>query len=277
MIDLHTHSNFSDGACHPEELLQKAIDAKLECFALTDHDTLSGLPALHESVNKLASKIKIINGVELSVRWKKHELHLIGLNVPLHSPEFNALIQKQAESRQKRALEIGNRLSDIGLQYAYQKAKSIAGHAEVARPHFAQVLLEEGFVKTMQGAFDRYLKRGRKAYVPTQWLLMEEAIDGIKSCGGLSVLAHPCKYSLTRTKLNELIVQFKDAKGDAVEVVSGDTTSAQVAEMAALCQKFGLKASTGSDFHSDKAAKVGLGMQRTLPENCVPIWHEWII
>lgn len=275
MIDLHCHSYFSDGELSPEALLTKAESAGISILALTDHDTIEGLLPLHEAA--LNSNIKIINGIEFSVRWKKYDIHIIGLNFKLACPNICALISKQNETRIARARQIGERLKDCGVLDAYQKARDLAGHDRVGRLHYAQLLIHEGFVKDGKSAFKRYLGQRCPAYVPSLWLDIDEAVAGILEAGGQAVIAHPLKYSLTRSKLHELIIAFKAAGGVGMEVVSGEVMPTDIHEMAGLCHRYDLLASTGSDFHGDTLSRIALGRQRAMPANCTPIWNQWDI
>ncbi|WP_454783818.1 PHP domain-containing protein [Legionella sp. WA2024007413] len=274
MIDLHCHSSFSDGFLSPKEIIQRAQSKQIQCLSLTDHDTVSGYPELLQAAS--TTSIKIINGIEFSVRWKKHELHILGYHMD-YTPDFFELIQRQNQNRVARAQQIGTALDLLGIADAYSKACNLAGHERVGRPHFAQVLVNEGKVKDLATAFKRFLGRGKGAYIPTPWISIQEAVEGIIDAGGQSVIAHPLKYGLTRSKLHELIKEFKEVGGVGIEVVSGEMTVTEVNEMAAICLRFNLLASSGSDYHSDIASRVKLGGQRPLPVNCTPIWHEWNI
>ncbi len=274
MIDLHCHSHFSDGSLSPDMLLERALQEGIRVLALTDHDTIAGLAPLHEAARY--ADIKIINGIELSTRWKKHDIHILGLNISPEENSLRALIVQQNESRIHRAKKIAACLLDCGVQDAYQKACNLAGHERVGRPHFAQILVNEGLAIDMQAAFKRYLGRGHSAYVPTEWLSVAEAVDGIVQAGGQAVIAHPLKYKLTRSKLHTLVGEFKQAGGVAIEVVSGEMMVSQINELAGVCLRFDLLASSGSDFHHDKS-RIGLGRQHQLPVNCIPVWHQWNI
>jgi predicted metal-dependent phosphoesterase TrpH len=174
-------------------------------------------------------------------------------------------------------VEIGHFLESIGMEDAYNKACELAGHKRVGRPHFAQLLINEGKAQDIKSAFKQFLGRGKSAYVPTPWINIHEAVRGIMESGGRAVLAHPLKYGLTRSKLHELIKDFKDAGGEGIEVVSGEMTAIQIQEMAATSIRFNLLASSGSDFHSDTVSRVNLGRQHQLPVHCKPIWHDWNI
>lgn len=274
MIDLHCHSYFSDGALSPTELIEKAQQQQIHCLSLTDHDTVAGYPELLQAA--ASTSIKIINGIELSTRWKKHDFHILGYQIK-HTDELQALIQCQVDSRVERAKQIGAALALIGVTDAYTKACALAGHERAARPHFAKVLVNEGKARDMQAAFKQYLVRGRSAYIPTPWISVQDAVEGIVASGGQAVIAHPLKYGLTRSKLHELINEFKEAGGVGIEVVSGEMTVTEIKEMAATSMRFNLLASSGSDFHSDTMSRTNLGRQRQLPENCEPIWQQWNI
>lgn len=273
MIDLHCHSHFSDGTLSPTALLAKALEANIRILALTDHDTTAGLAELHAMAKGHA--ISIVNGIEFSTRWKKYDIHVLGLQVDPEHLGLQALIEQQNTNRVARAVQIGDRLAELGIADTFAKSCVIAGHERVGRPHFAQALINEGVVPDMRSAFKRYLGRGKKGYVPTPWLDLETATCGIKAAGGQAVLAHPLKYALTNLKLNELIRAFKMAGGDGLEVISGEMTSLQIQCMADFCARYALLASSGSDYHGDNMSRIALGRQARLPVNCTPIWHQW--
>lgn len=273
MIDLHCHSHFSDGLLSPQDLLDKAAESGVTMLALTDHDTVAGLSAIREASNP--SAITIINGIEISTRWKKSDIHVLGLNIDPDNGLMQDLIVKQNDSRRQRAIQIADKMQTLGIDNAYDKACEIAGHDRIGRPHLAQVIMNEGKARDMQTAFKRYLGRGKPAYVATAWASFDEAVEAIHAAGGHAVLAHPLKYKLTRTKLHELVSDFQLSGGDGLEVVSGDTTVSESQELAGLCLRYQLLASTGSDYHGGVLSRVFLGRQRQLPLNCTPVWHQW--
>lgn len=273
-VDLHCHSLYSDGALSPAALLNKALAAQVSCFALTDHDTMSGITELVDAAKN--KPIRIMPGIELSVRWKLHDIHIVGLNLDIHHPLLTATIHKQHDARQLRAKQIAGLLETLGLADAFQKAQDIAGHDCIGRPHFAQALINAGKVPDMQTAFKRYLARGKPAYVPTAWLSLEEAVTAIAQAGGDAVIAHPLKYKLTQTKLRALISAFKEAGGVGIEVISGDMPLSQIHQMAHLADHFSLLASSGSDYHSDPYSRIQIGQQARLPATCTPIWTKWM-
>lgn len=274
MIDLHCHSNFSDGALSPAELIDRAQMQGLRCLSLTDHDTVSGYNALNQAAAN--TDIRIITGIELSTRWKKYDIHILGYQIN-QTAQLDELIQKQNESRIERAKLIGDLLLPVGIEDAYNKACELAGHQRIGRPHYARLLINEGKARDMKSAFTQFLGRGKRAYIPTPWISVEEAVTGVMASGGVAVIAHPHKYGLTRSKLHELINDFKDAGGAGMEVVSGEITVTQIQELAGTALRFDLLASSGSDFHSDTVSRIKLGRQSQLPVNCKPIWHNWNI
>lgn len=274
MIDLHCHSQFSDGELTPEALLKQALHANIKLFALTDHDTVAGLQRLFDAARN--HPIQIISGIEVSVRWKKYDIHMLGLGISLNDSQFDQFIAQQNQKRIQRGIDISNQLEKLGVADAYEKVRAIAGHERIGRPHFAELLVNIGCCKDKQAAFKQYLGVGRSAYVPTNWTDLETAVTQIQKAGGIAVIAHPMKYRLTRTKLHELIRSFKSVGGVGIEVVSGEMTQTEIEEAAGLCHRFDLKASVGSDYHGS-ASKVRLGQQHPLPLNCTPVWHQWTI
>lgn len=274
MADLHCHSYYSDGSYSPQNLVNKAIAAGISLLALTDHDTVEGIEELRNSSE--LSNLTIINGIELSTRWKKYDIHILGLNINITNNDLMELITQQNNSRLERSYRIADCITQLGIDDVIGKARVIAGHDRLARPHFAQLLVNEGKVHDRQTAFKRYLTPGKMAYVTTEWISVVEAINVIKVAGGHAVLAHPLKYRLTRTKLNQLIAYFKENDGDALEVISGESNASDIQQMIQACEHFQLMSSTGSDYHGD-LSRVSLGRQYQLPVNCTPIWNHWSI
>lgn len=273
MIDLHSHSSFSDGLLHPAELVKKALACGVRCLALTDHDTLEGLDAFHEAAKN--TSLHTVSGIEISTKWKKYDIHILGIKVQA-TPLLETLVARQVEHRIARAKAIGKALENYGVENAYEKAAQLAGHARVGRPHFAKLLLLEGRIPDMQTGFKWYLGSGKPAYVPSAWCTVSEAVTAITDSGGIAVLAHPLKYGLTRTKLRALIEEFKEAGGLGMEVISGQMTTVQIRDMMELGLKYQLLASSGSDYHGDGVSFISPGKQPLLPAACIPLWHDWV-
>lgn len=270
MIDLHCHSHYSDGALSPAELIAMAANNNLKMLALTDHDCVGGLEEMHRLGQ--AQGIRIISGVELSVNWKKNEIHVLGLAIDYQQPELLKAIAQQQMQRQLRASKIAEALEYLKVDNLYQKVTQLAEKGTLTRPHFAQVLVEEGICTTINDAFKFYLKRGKPGFVPTDWMSLEQAVSTIRQSGGIAVLAHPLHYQFTATKLNLLIEQFKQYGGKALEVINGFMLKNQVKRLSDACEKYGLHASTGSDFHALGKSRCLLGKQSLMPQSLNPVW-----
>lgn len=278
--DLHTHSLASDGSLSPEDLLLRAIDNDVQLFALTDHDTVDGVKHLLNELRRQSLLAKqcvnagceFVTGIELSALYEKLTIHIVGLWVDVESEELKALIEKQALSREIRAVEIARLLEKQGFNGALEGAKQIAGDVALNRPHFARFLVANGYCKSEQQAFQKWLGRGKMGDVPTEWAAMDEVISTIHAAKGLAVLAHPYKYALSATKLRELIKAFSDLGGDALELVNGAQQKVQTNELLRLSEKYDLLCSTGSDFHGPEQVWCDVGGQALLPTSASVIW-----
>lgn len=273
MIDLHCHSTHSDGLLSPTALYARAQERGLHTLALTDHDTVAGVSELLQAA--AGQDVRIIPGIELSVQWKKYDLHILGLNIDIHAEGLQDIIRQQQALRLERAQAIGEALHRCGIKDMYTKASELAGHTQIGRAHFAHILCKEGKARDMKDAFKTYLGRGKVAYIPASWINLSTAVATIQAANGQAVIAHPLKYGLTRTKLHELVQAFQALGGVGIEVVSGDIMDDDRDKLAKVCQKYALLASSGSDFHGDGLSRIGLGRQKSLPTHCTPIWHTW--
>lgn len=276
IVDLHCHSHCSDGALTPAELVKQAALAGVRVLALTDHDTTAGVAEAEAAAASLG--LHVLPGLELSSAWKGMSVHVVGLGVDIRHPALVEGLERQANARGERARMIAERLEKLRMAGAYEGALALAGHEpnRISRTHFAQWLLAQGKVGSMQGAFDKYLGNGRAADVPMPWLALDEAVALIRSAGGTAVLAHPGRYPLTRTKLRSLITAFVEAGGEAMEVATATEKPDMVRYLAQLAQQNGLEASQGSDFHGPHMPWIHLGRFPRLPAECRPVWRRWI-
>lgn len=267
MYDFHTHSTHSDGTLTPTQLVDYAIEQGINRLALTDHDSINGVAEC--MAYGLSKGLQVIPGLELSINWHHKVIHVVALNVDLSSNRLISLLESQQNMRTERAKLIGKQLFEtIGLVDGYDKARHLASEGLVARPHFAQVLINEGFCKDMKTAFSQYLKRGKCGYVRTNWVDLEVGIKVLVDAGGIPILAHPKKYQFTRTKLHELLNDFKRCGGKAMEVISGLQSRDEIQYLVALCNQFDLLGSCGSDFHGvDLTPKVMLRLSNQI-EGC---------
>lgn len=272
-IDLHSHSNISDGLLSPSALVQHAAEYGLRVLALTDHDDTAGLDKAREAANQHG--IQLINGVEISVTWRRRTLHIVGLKVdPAYSPLVEGLRQIRA-GRHIRAQGMAASLEKAGIHGSLEGAYRYAGEGIISRTHFARFLIEKGYANEMRKVFKKYLVKGKPGYVEHHWAGLEEAVGWIVNSGGIAVIAHPGRYDMGRPTMLELIEEFRSHGGSAIEVVTGSHTPDQYQEFARVAGLFGLQASQGSDYHGHGLSYMEMGRLPALPPSCVPVWQDW--
>ena len=272
-IDLHCHSNCSDGALSPEDLLARASEKGVDCLALTDHDTIAGQVRAAQAAKEYA--IQMVSGIELSCVWSNYTIHVLGLNFDLDSQIMLDVEKRQTESRIERAQIIAEKLQKKGLPNIYDDACSKTATGVPGRPHFAEVMLEQGLVSSVGEAFKKYLGSGKPGDVKSLWPDIEEVTEWIKSANGTAVIAHPRKYDMTLTKLRKMISVFTESGGEGIEVITSGQKQGEVGMLSDLCQRMNLKGSLGSDFHSPNYAWAELGRIPSLPSSVEPVWSDW--
>ena len=260
--DLHCHSTASDGILSPTEVVLRAHEKGVNVLALTDHDTVAGVPGARKQAEALG--IQFINGVELSTLWEGHSIHIVGLGFDISHEKMTALLAEQAKLREIRAQEIGEKLEKIGVENAYAEAKKLAGNGEVTRAHYARHLVQIGKVSNDGQAFKRYLGQGKSAYVKPQWVDIPSAIEIIHAAGGVAVLAHPLRYTMTTKWVRKLAENFKAWGGDAMEISGCGQSRDQYQLLVKLAEEHQLAGSMGSDFHFP-CAWIELGKLAPLP------------
>ncbi|MCH9697065.1 MAG: PHP domain-containing protein [Gammaproteobacteria bacterium] len=268
--DFHTHTNASDGRLSPQALVNYAHECGVTMLAVTDHDTTAGLEEARQVSESL--NVQFINGIELSVSWSNTVIHVIGLNIDPESIPLMNGIQTLESLREERAMKIGELLHKHGIDNAYQGAKALAGEATLTRSHFAQYMVEKGYVKDISKVFKHYLVRGKPGYVATQWASLEQAVNWIHSAGGIAVIAHPHRYRIGTAVMDKLLDEFRQLGGQAIEVVCSNMEPKQISRFARLSQRFGLMASTGSDYHGPHQNWNGIGQLADMPESVKPVW-----
>ncbi|MGE8539704.1 MAG: PHP domain-containing protein [Acinetobacter sp.] len=280
-VDLHTHSNISDGTLSPEQLVRAAKDVGIHTLALTDHDTMDGLSLAEEIAKDLG--IKLISGVEISSQWsrpatkKTYGVHIVALNMQ-HPEPLLALLEQQKQIRAVRAKQICDLLIPlIGEDiYADVIAKVDNVPDRVTRTHIAKTLVEKGYVSRAQQAFDKYIKEGKKAYVKFDGLGLEETIQVIHASGGFAVLAHPTRYDLSATNTRYLIEIFAKFGGDAVELPPAIEPLGTRQMVDRMIAEYNLKISVASDFHGDNMPWIKLGNIPRVKEGQVGIWESFV-
>lgn len=280
-VDLHTHSNISDGTLSPEQLVRAAGEIGIHTLALTDHDTMDGLIQAEGAAKDLG--IKLVSGVEISSQWsrpatkKTYGVHIVALNIQ-HPEPLLALLEQQKQIRAVRAKQICDLLIPlIGEDiYADVVAKVDNVPDRVTRTHIAKTLVEKGYVSRAQQAFDKYIKEGKKAYVKFDGLGLEETIQVIHASGGFAVLAHPTRYDLSATNIRYLIEIFAQFGGDAVELPPAVEPLGTRQMVDRMIAEHGLKVSVGSDFHGDNMPWIRLGNIPRVKEGQAGIWESFV-
>lgn len=273
MIDLHSHSNISDGLLSPTDLVEHAATHGVKILALTDHDDISGLAEAQQAA--IQHGIQLVNGVEISVTWKKRTLHVVGLNInPLNTMLMKSLASVR-QGRLERAKQMALGLEKAGIHGAFEAASTLAQQSILTRMHFARFLVERQYAKDAKSVFKKYLVKGKPGFVDYEWMSLESALNLITGSGGVAVLAHPGRYDIRRTNMLLLLEEFRALGGSAIEVVTGSHTAAQYVEYAKYAQLFGLKASQGSDYHGKGISFMEMGRLPALPSHCIPVWQDW--
>jgi predicted metal-dependent phosphoesterase TrpH len=273
IIDLHCHSNVSDGLLSPAELMSHAAENNVQAIALTDHDDIAGLS--EASITAKSLNIIFINGVEISVTWKKRTLHIVGLNFDKDNKLLFQGLKKIRDGRYKRAQLMADGLGMAGIQGAMDGAKSYAKNSTIGRIHFAQFLVAQGYAKDISAVFKKFLTPGKPGYVDHEWISLEESIRLINGAGGDAIIAHPGRYDMGNKLYPKLFQEFKDLGGTGVEVMSGSQDPSQANYFSKLAANYNLFSSCGSDFHGKGISHRALGNVRSLPNDSIPIWSKW--
>lgn len=273
VIDLHMHSNQSDGSLAPSELVARAAAAGISVLALTDHDTTAGLA---EAARAAAEhRLTLVPGVELSASWRRQALHVLGLWIDPNAPQLQAQLESQEERRRQRMRKICGRLSELGLPGAELLSRVDNEPGVPTRSHLAAALVASGHASGMDDAFRKYLGKGKAAHFAAEWPPLAEIVGWILGAGGVACLAHPARYALSSGARRQMLAEFALAGGTALEVVTGANGASHVAALATLAVSHGFTGSVGSDFHNPQQTWNPLGRSLKLPDCVVPVWRAY--
>jgi predicted metal-dependent phosphoesterase TrpH len=265
-LDLHLHTTFSDGSRTPTDVLTLASKAKVTALAITDHDTITGLPEAIEAGRSLG--IEVIPGIELSSRWDNTELHILGYFLDWKNVELHRQLTRFQDARHVRNPRIIEKLNALGIHLTYDDVKALAGEASIGRPHIARVLIEKGYVTSAKEAFDRYLADGAAAHVPRELPEPAEAIAVIRAARGVPVLAHPSWLDRSEG-IFRVCEQLKGVGLGGIEVHYSTHRPEQTAAYLDVARRLDLLVTGGSDFHgvTKPDIEVGIGKgQLKVPE-----------
>ncbi|MGB4302854.1 MAG: PHP domain-containing protein [Syntrophomonadaceae bacterium] len=244
MYDLHVHSTASDGLFTPAQLLAKAMEIGLQGIAITDHDTVGGVQEAYNFMASHSISFQFIPGIEMNAEVDEIEVHILGYFIDYHNARLLNRLKEIREARWERAKKMVYRLKSMGLAISFAQVEKLAQGDLIGRPHVAQALIEKGYVFSIKEAFQKYIGKGRPAYIPRYKFMPQEAIQLIKEAGGIPILAHPGLLPD-----NNLIYEVIAMGVDGLEVYYPEHTLQQVDQYLQLSQQLDLLVTGGSDFH----------------------------
>ena len=265
LIDLHTHSVYSDGTMTPSELVCHAKKEGISAISLTDHDSVDGVCEALEKGREIG--IEVVPGIEFSVQ-SETETHILGYYIDVESQALKNVLPKILNTRRERGLETAEKLKKQGIDVSYEDALSLAPGGLVGRAHFARIMTERGYTKSVKEAFERYLSSGKKGYSSRQYLTDEEAIRIIKESGGVSFVAHLHLIRLPDDELYEYLKKLKSAGLDGIEGYYTEYTGQMQSTYQKMASSLSLAISGGTDFHAESKPHISIG--RGLGEMKIP-------
>ena len=257
MIDLHCHSTFSDGSLPPERLVEEAVRIGLSALALTDHDTTAGVPRFLAA--GAGRSIRLVPGVELSVDCSSGVMHMLGYWMDLANPELARQMEWIRDGRAMRNRAMLEKLNALGFAMTWEEVAAFAGEDVVGRPHFAQVMLQKGYAKDKNEAFDKWLGDGKPGYADRPRLTAEVAVSLIRQAGGVAVLAHPFSLRISKDAMASLFIELAAAGLAGVECYYSEHSADLTKEYLAMARKANLVPTGGSDFHGEVSPGIKLG------------------
>lgn len=254
-IDLHVHTNGSDGTYAPEGVVKLAAETGLRAIAVTDHDSVHAYAAAAEAGR--AYGVEVVPGIEISTKFHR-SVHILGYFIDPHSPELEPVLNWVVQDRDERNEKMAALMAADGLPVSYGQMKERFGEV-IGRPHFARVLVELGLAESINDAFDKYVEKGRKYYVGRSFLSIERSVEIIGAAGGVPVLAHPFQYQLDDAGLRELIEHCMESGLRGMECRYSGYDEEMSSYLLRLAAEYGLIPTGGSDFHGSNKPHIALG------------------
>lgn len=255
-IDLHTHSLKSDGSMTPAEVVREAKKAGLAAIALSDHDTVDGLPEAIAEGEKIG--VEVIPAIEFSVQ-SKTETHILGYFIDYNNPDLKQMLREVVDLRIERNHVTTQRLNELGFDITLEEVRALAPNNFVGRAHFARVLMDKGYTESVKEGFDKYMSVGKYAYCEKQRLTARDAVELIAKCGGISFLAHPHLTKLPDDELKAFLVELKGYGLCGLEGYYTDYTSEMQQKYQSMAKELGLMISGGTDFHAAMKPHISIG------------------
>lgn len=259
-VDFHTHTTCSDGTCTPEELVQLAVKEGIQFLAITDHDEVEGVLRAQQEAKKY--KIKVIPGIECSTTFSSGTRHILGYGINPKSRAIQQFIRSQQLKRIEKVQKIIEKLKDLGMEMNYDEVEKYSPSGSIGRPHIAQVMLEKGYVSSIQEAFELYIGKGKPAYATVKETTPKEVIRAIKLAGGIPVLAHPFQMNLSMEETFQEIERLMALGLKGIEIIYPEHTNEQNYRLILFAGEHNLSITVGSDFHGkNKVNQLGCCFQ----------------
>ena len=260
-IDLHLHTTASDGVMTPSEIVNYAKSKGLQAIAITDHDTIEGLKEGLLEGERIG--LEVIPGIEISAEHSPGSMHLLGFFIDTHHPILKERLEYLQRARAERNPRMAEKLNKLGINITFDEVLKASGGGQVGRPHFAQVLIEKGYVRSFQEAFDRFLKKGAPGYVEKMRFSAEESIHFINEANGVAVLAHPNTLQLNGySELENLILRLVKKGLRGIEAYYPEHSALEVAQYKTLAERHGLLVTGGTDYHGIEKNGLDIGVGR---------------
>ena len=260
LVDLHVHSSASDGAYPPREVVERAAEVGLKAIALADHDTLAGQAEARAAGEAVG--LEIVPGVEISTEFERGACHILGYFIEVGDAAMETMLEAAREGRQVRNREMLVRLNRMGFGLSMEDLVGQAGEGVVTRAHFAAAMLRKGYVASWDEVFEKYLGRGKPAYVERRHVEPEEAIEAIHGAGGLAVLAHPRQLNRGPEEMESWFRRLAAAGLDGLETQSPDHGAEDAQRYHEAAARLGLLETGGTDWHGRKESGIRLGVGR---------------
>ncbi len=258
-IDLHLHTNKSDGTLSPIDLVKLAADQNINTIAITDHDTVDGV---EEAINEGEKRnLRVVPGIEISSKYTGGTLHILGFGIDIRAPLFLKNLSEFQNVRKHRNNKIISKLQSLGIEISVDEILLTNPMIKsLGRPHIASILVKKGIVENMDQAFTQYLGKKGKAFIAKDVMSSEETIRIIHEAGGLAILAHPATLNLTDQIFSDCVKNLIKEGLDGMEVFYSTHSLEQIRFYKDICSKNGLLISAGSDFHGNNKKNVTLGV-----------------
>ena len=265
IVDLHVHSNRSDGSMTPSELVDLAVEKGLSAFALTDHDCVEGIPEALERAKYWVEKgtqIEVIPGIEFSSEYMGKDIHIVGIDIDFESDFFKKYLTDFVNSRIERNKKMCKNLQEVGIDISFEKLTAEYPDSVITRAHYARFLHDHGYTSSMKEAFERYVGDHTKYFVPREKVTPSQAVELVLKADGIPILAHPVLYGLGKSALDTLVSELKEVGLIGIEAVYSTYTPSDERDIKALALKHDLAISGGSDFHGKAKPDIDLAVGR---------------